>query len=125
MNTGTALAVEIRPATRELLVGGAPAEVSARAFDLLQALVERRDRIVLTSEILDLVWPGLGRLQLPDVRDVAFGDRSHLRRKQRGYRHRFARQRHELDLVAGTALVDMDDRADIACLQAFIRHVLS
>jgi hypothetical protein len=30
-----------------------------RAFDLLLALVERRERVVSTNELLDLVWPGL------------------------------------------------------------------
>ncbi|MFL6661667.1 MAG: ATP-binding protein [Rhizobacter sp.] len=31
--------------------------MGARAFDLLLALIERRDRVVLKSELLDLVWP--------------------------------------------------------------------
>jgi len=42
-----------------LLVGGHPAPLGARAFDLLMALVERRDRTVTKNELLDLVWPGL------------------------------------------------------------------
>lgn len=51
--------VEVRPSTRELLIGGQPAAVGARAFDLLLALVERRDRVVTKNELLDLVWPNL------------------------------------------------------------------
>jgi len=51
--------VELRPAERQLLIDGAQAKVSARAFDLLLALIERRDRVVGKNELLDLVWPGL------------------------------------------------------------------
>jgi DNA-binding winged helix-turn-helix (wHTH) protein/TolB-like protein/tetratricopeptide (TPR) repeat protein len=50
---------EIRPTERRLLVAGRPVPLGARAFDLLLALVERRDRTVTKNELLDLVWPGL------------------------------------------------------------------
>ena len=50
---------ELRPATRQLLVDQAPATLGARAFDLLLALIERRDRLVTKDELLELVWPGL------------------------------------------------------------------
>lgn len=50
---------EVRPATRQLWVDGQPAALGARAFDLLQALVERRDRVVTKHELFDLVWPGV------------------------------------------------------------------
>ena len=46
------------PAERALLVDGQPAKVGARAFDLLVALVDRRERVVLHQELFDLVWPG-------------------------------------------------------------------
>ena len=52
-------AIEIRPAERQVLVGGQPAALGARAFDLLMALYERRERVVGKNELLDLVWPGL------------------------------------------------------------------
>jgi predicted ATPase/DNA-binding winged helix-turn-helix (wHTH) protein len=52
-------AIEIRPAERQVLVGGQPAPLGARAFDLLMALYERRERVVGKNELLDLVWPGL------------------------------------------------------------------
>lgn len=42
-----------------MTVDGEPAVVGACAFDLLLALVERRDRVMPKSELLDLVWPGL------------------------------------------------------------------
>ncbi len=48
---------ELRPAIRQLRVDGTPAPVGARAFDVLLALIERRDRLVGKSELLDLVWP--------------------------------------------------------------------
>jgi predicted ATPase/DNA-binding winged helix-turn-helix (wHTH) protein len=51
--------IELRPAERQLVVGGEPAKLGARAFDLLLALVERRERVVSKNELLDLVWPGL------------------------------------------------------------------
>ena len=38
---------------------GAPLALGQRAFDVLLALVERRDRLVGKGELLDLVWPGL------------------------------------------------------------------
>jgi DNA-binding winged helix-turn-helix (wHTH) protein len=51
--------LEIRPAERLLRVDGSPVELGARAFDLLLALAQRRDRIVSRNELLDLVWPGV------------------------------------------------------------------
>jgi predicted ATPase/DNA-binding winged helix-turn-helix (wHTH) protein len=48
---------EVRPAERQLLIEGQVAAVGARAFDVLLALVERRDRVVSKSELFDLVWP--------------------------------------------------------------------
>ena len=51
--------VEIRPAERRILVDGQPSGVGARAFDLLIALIDRRDRVVTKDELLALVWPGL------------------------------------------------------------------
>ena len=50
---------EILPTERRLLIDGHSAPLGARAFDVLLALVERRDRTVTKNELLDLVWPGL------------------------------------------------------------------
>ena len=50
---------EVRHAERQLLVDGKPAALGARAFDVLEALIERRDRVVAKTELLELVWPGL------------------------------------------------------------------
>ena len=51
--------IEIRPTERRLLIDGHSAPLGARAFDVLLALVERRDRTVTKNELLDLVWRGL------------------------------------------------------------------
>jgi predicted ATPase/DNA-binding winged helix-turn-helix (wHTH) protein len=51
--------VEIRPAERRILINGQPATVGARAFDVLLALIDRKDRVVGKDELLELVWPGL------------------------------------------------------------------
>lgn len=51
--------VVLRPAERVLLVDSAPVALGARAFDVLLALVERRERVVSKNELLDLAWPGL------------------------------------------------------------------
>jgi predicted ATPase/DNA-binding winged helix-turn-helix (wHTH) protein len=45
--------------SRQLLMDGAPVKLGARAFDMLLALVERRDRVVHKSELMDVVWPRL------------------------------------------------------------------
>ena len=44
---------------RQLLLDGKPAKIGARAFDVLVALIDRRDRTVTKNELLDIVWPGL------------------------------------------------------------------
>jgi len=50
---------ELRPAQRLLLADGDPLSLGARAFDLLQVLVENRDRVVPHDELMARVWPGL------------------------------------------------------------------
>src|SRR5262245_47831490 len=50
---------EISSAERVLRVDGQPAALGARAFDLLLALAQRRERMVGKQELLDLVWPGV------------------------------------------------------------------
>ena len=52
-------AIEIHPAQRKLLVGGQPASIGARAFDLLLTLAQTQGRTVSKSELLERVWPGL------------------------------------------------------------------
>jgi predicted ATPase/DNA-binding winged helix-turn-helix (wHTH) protein len=50
---------ELRPDERVLLIDGNPVALGARAFDLMLALVERRERVVTKHELLEVVWPGL------------------------------------------------------------------
>jgi DNA-binding winged helix-turn-helix (wHTH) protein len=47
----------VEPGRRRLLVDGEPAKIGSRAFDLLLALIERRNRVVSKNELLGLVWP--------------------------------------------------------------------
>ena len=82
---------EVRPRERQLLVDGAPASLGARAFDVLMALIERRDRLVTKSELLDLVWPGLVveennlQVQISSLRKL-LGPRAIVTIPGRGYR---------------------------------------
>ena len=45
-----------RPA-RRLLRNGEPVQLTPKAFDILLALIERRDRVVEKAELMRLVWP--------------------------------------------------------------------
>ena len=49
----------IRTSARQLLIDDRPAKLGARAYDVLLALIDRRDRTVTKSELLDIVWPDL------------------------------------------------------------------
>ena len=51
--------IEIDAMQRSVLIDGTPAKIGARAFDVLLALVERRERVVPKRELMDLVWPKL------------------------------------------------------------------
>ena len=44
---------------RQLLIHGRPAKLGARAFAVLLALIERRDRAVSKNELFELVWPNM------------------------------------------------------------------
>ena len=44
---------------RSLVAGDQPLKLGSRAFDLLLALIERRDRTVSKNELLEVVWPHL------------------------------------------------------------------
>ncbi|MEO8525205.1 MAG: winged helix-turn-helix domain-containing protein [Caldimonas sp.] len=51
------LSAEIQTGQRLLRMDGRECQVGTRAFDLLLALIERRDRVVPKGELLDIVWP--------------------------------------------------------------------
>lgn len=50
---------QLSAAERQLRADGEPVGLGARAFDLLLALVQRRDRVVGRQELLNAVWPGV------------------------------------------------------------------
>ncbi len=45
--------------TRTLQCQGRRISVQSKAFDLLAYLIERRERVVSSNELLDDLWPGL------------------------------------------------------------------
>ncbi len=47
---------EVHPAERLVLIDGKDVPLGSRAFDLLLALIERRDRVVSRAELYDVVW---------------------------------------------------------------------
>ncbi len=49
----------VQPADRQIFVSGQPVALGTRAFDLLLMLVEQRDRVVSTRELMNSIWPGL------------------------------------------------------------------
>jgi TolB-like protein len=51
--------IEVRPSERRVLIKGRPAALGGRAFDLLLALIERRDRVAGKDELMEAVWPGV------------------------------------------------------------------
>jgi len=57
--SGTFGRFAVLAAERRLLVDGQPVALGSRAFDLLAALVARRDRVVPKDELIEVVWPGL------------------------------------------------------------------
>src|SRR6187455_2462020 len=87
--------VEVRPAERRVLVDGAPAVLGARAFDLLVALIENRDRVVSKDELMALVWPGVVveennlQVQVSTLRKL-FGSEAISTLPGRGYRFTLA-----------------------------------
>ena len=50
--------IEVLPRQRSVLVDGTSAPLGSRAFDVLLALIEGRDRVVTKNELLDAAWPG-------------------------------------------------------------------
>lgn len=51
--------IEIRVDERRVLIEGRFVELGSRAFDVLLALAERRDRVATKDELMKAAWPGL------------------------------------------------------------------
>jgi TolB-like protein/DNA-binding winged helix-turn-helix (wHTH) protein len=86
---------ELNPATRQLLADGNPVSLGARAFDVLVALVERRERMVTKDELMQIAWPGLvveeNNLDVQiSVLRKAIGQEAIATVRGRGYRFAFA-----------------------------------
>lgn len=83
--------LEVHPADRTVFVSGQPVTLGTRAFDLLLTLVEHRDRVVSTRELMNTIWPGLVveennlRQQVSALRKV-LGAHAILTIPARGYR---------------------------------------
>jgi adenylate cyclase len=127
---------ELQARQRRLLRDGEPVALGARAFDVLLALAERRDRIVTKAELLDLVWPGLVaeennlQVQISALRKL-LGAQTIATIPGRGYRFMrplvgdneagsSLRQRLvailAADMVAYSRLMAADERATVAAL---------
>src|SRR3954452_6061760 len=71
---------ELHSDQRRLLIGGEPAALGGRAFDLLLALAERPGQLVGKNALMDWVWPGLVveennlAAQISALRKVVGGD---------------------------------------------------
>jgi DNA-binding winged helix-turn-helix (wHTH) protein len=82
---------ELRQKERVLLRDGCYVKLGARAFDTLQALIDRRERIVTKDELMHLVWPGLVvednnlQVQVNTLRKI-FGAEAISTVPRRGYR---------------------------------------
>ncbi len=50
---------ELQSTQRQLVADGRPVGLGQRAFDVLHALIERRERLVTKNELLDIVWRGV------------------------------------------------------------------
>jgi predicted ATPase len=51
--------VVVEPRARRVTTPAGRVRISGRAFELLVALIERRDRLTSKQELMDLLWPGL------------------------------------------------------------------
>ena len=100
--------VEVRPAERRVLVAGAPAALGARAFDLLVALIDNRDRVMTKDELLALVWPGVVveennlQVQVSTLRKI-LGNESIATLPGRGYRFTLAPEKAPEPAAAAAA----------------------
>jgi DNA-binding winged helix-turn-helix (wHTH) protein len=78
---------------RQLLAGGVPVELGARAFDILMVLLEADGALVTKGELLSRVWPGIVvseenvKFQVAALRKVLGAERDMIRTEVgRGYR---------------------------------------
>lgn len=110
---------ELHPSQRQLLVDGQPAALGSRAFDMLLALVEHRDRVVTGKQLFEWIWPGLVveennlRQQIAALRKV-IGDNAIATIPGRGYRFVLPLQGEDEQRAGATR--SKRDRAVVAVL---------
>jgi len=102
---------EVSAARREVLVDGKPRRLQPRPFDVLVYLIEHRDRVVSTDELLDHIWkdefvqPGSLAAAVMRVRKAlldAGADANTIIRTHQGIGYRFVAEL-EGDAPAGAA----------------------
>ena len=83
----------VLPRQRQLLAGGVPVELGARAFDILMVLIEADGALVTKDELQSRVWPGIVvapdnlKVQICELRKALGEDRDFIRTEfGRGYR---------------------------------------
>jgi DNA-binding winged helix-turn-helix (wHTH) protein len=84
----------VLPRQRRLLAGGVPVELGARAFDILEVLIEADGALVTKDELQSRVWPGVVvaqdnlKVQISALRK-ALGEDGKLVRTEHGRGYRF------------------------------------
>jgi adenylate cyclase len=116
---------ELNPATRQFLVDDRPTPLGDRAFDVLLALIERRERLVTKDELLEVAWPGLVveennlQVQVSALRKV-LGNSAIATVTRRGYRFtlqvRAEGPPHPTQALEARPAVDVADKPSIAVL---------
>jgi len=120
----TAGEFEVRPAERRVLVHGAPVALGARAFDLLLALIEHRDRVVGKDELLARVWPGMVveennlTVQVSSLRKV-LGNDAITTVAGRGYRFTLPLREAEVSAVRPSATASASQNLPVIAVLAF------
>lgn len=113
---------EVLPVTRQLLAAGEPLVLGDRAFSLLLCLIEHRDGIVSTDDLMKLVWPGLVveennlSVQISTLRNL-LGAQTLVTLRGRGYR--FAVEVLEITTPPLAPVIDdlsLSDKPSIAVL---------
>jgi adenylate cyclase len=117
--------VEIDVVRRSVTLGGRSITLGSRAFDVLQALGERSDRVVSKNELFDLAWSGLVveennlTVQIAALRKV-LGKDSIVTVPGRGYRLGIPDRRTPLPVAAPAAATLRLQRRLVAIAQASI-----
>src|SRR5271169_4673186 len=113
--------IVVQPGRRQVLVGGEPAKLGARAFDVLMMLIENRERVVGREELFERVWPGRVvedhnlTVQISALRTL-FGPDAIVNVSGRGYRF-------TAELASGPRLESASDTAEAGPDKAAWKHI--